>query len=82
MEITEEIEIDCPCWAASYLGNNDSSGLSDEDIKTIQTWMSTLKREGEVYDFVFTSDVDEFNPYPAFGTACATVKTRLIYFKK
>ena len=75
-------EYDIPEWAVCALAYGDYSALAEEDEKTLNDWTASLKKDGYVWDIVFTSDTDEFNPYPAFGLACATCKATVVYYKK
>lgn len=77
-----DTEVDIPEWAVCAIAYGDHSGLTDEDERTLGEWTATLAKVGYVWDIVFTSDTDGFNPHPAFGLACATCKATIVYYKK
>ena len=82
MDIIDEIEFDIPEWAVCPIEYRDYSGINEEDERTLQNWMQSLKRDNATWDIVFTSDTNEFNSHPAFGLPCATVRARVVYFAK
>jgi hypothetical protein len=66
---------DFPKWALSALINGDDSGISDEDIKTLDEF---LLRYSEIIMWDIDADSLEnggFKNYPLFGLAtdCCTV---------
>ena len=77
-----DAEYDIPDWAVVPLAYGDNSGLTEEDEKTLYEWTASLKEDGFVWDIVFTSDTNEFNPHPAFGLACATCRATVVYYRK
>lgn len=81
MEIIEEYEYDVPCWAICAIEYNDESGLSAEDVETLHEWYRSLRKDGLTWGIVFTSEVDKFNPHPAFGLPCDTDRARVYYYR-
>ena len=71
--------INLPTWAASYLVNGDSSGLTDEDIETVDSWESELEYNCLTYDFRDHEEYEGsyFTQYPEFGLPCDCEKVRL-----
>ena len=77
--ITYENEM--PDYCLSYLINDDASGIDDDDVKNTDDFMK------EFYDYadelkghVVVDVIDEegsFNPFPAFGLACNTLKCNI-----
>lgn len=68
-----------PTWALGYLINGDATGLEDEELEIIKTWIE----KNNVYDVASPSG-DESQPYfsyyPAFGKA-SEVEDCTVFFK-
>lgn len=77
-----DTEYDIPEWAVCAIEYGDRSGLTEEDEKELDEWQLSLKKDGYVWNVVFTSDTDAFNRHPAFGLPCATCKATVVYYKK
>lgn len=77
-----DAEYDIPDWAVCAIEYGDRSGLTEEDEKMLDEWKASLKKDGYVWNIVFTSETNEFNRYPAFGLACSTCKATVVYYKK
>ena len=77
-----DYECDIPEWAVCAIEYRDNSGLTKEDEKTLEEWKAGLRKDGYVWDIVFTSDTNSFNPCPEFGLACATVRATVVYYRK
>ena len=64
-----------PSYALSYLINGDSSGLSDEDIATIDKWYKSWQDVADEVNgsiVIATLDEREFHTkYPEFGLPCS-----------
>ena len=71
-------ENEIPDYALCYLINDDPSGLDDDEIKTIDNFMEEFYQEAERLGGHVVIDVIDwegsFNPFPAFGLACNTLK--------
>lgn len=77
---------DFPNWAIPFFYNDDSSGLSEEDIKDATEWYErkykALESEGFYgLDFYFGDDTG-FHHYPAFGLACDCVHCEIYGYKR
>jgi hypothetical protein len=65
--------VDIPSWSLCYLINNDDSGLNDDEIAMVDSWLETLPK-GFSLD---CGSEEEFSAYPEFGLACSTVNTAI-----
>lgn len=72
-------DADFPNWALSYFVNGDSSALTEEEIREVDTWVDGMRRDGYV-DETITDDTNEFCAHPAFGLGSDT--TRVRFYKK
>ena len=63
-----------PDYAASYLVNGDSSGISEEDIQNIDNWIDSYYEgySGLIWDI--EGEEGSFDSCPPFGLACNTFK--------
>lgn len=68
-EVYRKLKI--PTWALCYLVNSDSSGLDDDDRKTVDSWVDRI-REGGRIDVCCPREGAEpyFCSHPEFGLAC------------
>ena len=64
--------INLPTWAVDYLVNGDSSGISEEDIATVDQWLESLDHHCVSFDFDCDGEIlgTFFTQYPEFGLAC------------
>lgn len=69
-----------PSYAICYLVNDDPSGLSDDDIKNINNWVDSMKKEGKCMDVSPISGRDEyFDSTPPFGLPCNSIDCWINY---
>ena len=84
MKPYNEYEIDLPVYSASYLINGDASGLEDDDIKEIDSYMEGFYVEAKRVNGHVVIDIgeeeEEFTHMPAFGLACNTVSATITIF--
>lgn len=80
MKKLAEYEVKFPAWALSYVVNGDSSGISAEDKKQVDTYMRQYEGRGHVE--VCTPADDNWEPYfdwnPEFGLACDVVDCTIL----
>jgi len=77
MEVVTKCSVDIPSWAIAYMENDDCSGITEEEKKTVDNYLKSMKDEG-YENFEVTDDVNEFNSHPEFGLAGATTKVIFI----
>ena len=74
-----------PDYALSYLVNDDSSGIEEEDKKTIDSYMEFFYHEAKINNgsviIDTTSNESFFTWSPAFGLACNCFKASIIILK-
>ena len=75
MELVGEYRI--PCYALSYLVNNDASGITDEDVNEIDSFIERENLNGCSID---VGEYNEFDTCPAFGLACSTNVVRFLRY--
>ena len=95
-KISEYTELKIPDYALSYLVNNDSSGIEEEDIKNIDSFMEQFYTEAKENDgnVIFnTSEIIDgdgeileyqepyFCHFPVFGLACNVVDCTVLIVK-
>ena len=84
MNIAYKESINIPDYAICYLVNGDSSGLNEEEIILIDTWINVYYAKAEeLYghlNIVQLNDDDSgsFDSFPPFGLACNTFECELI----
>lgn len=64
-----------PNWALCYLVNGDRSGLSEDEVHQVDSWLTRLRDAGFTMESV-TDDTNDFCRFPAFGDACDTTRVR------
>jgi hypothetical protein len=78
-------EIRLPAYAASYLINDDSSGLESDDKKNIDQYMESFYQLADLHNAYVTIDITGDEPYftscPAFGLACDVVDCTIYIMK-
>ena len=74
-----------PQWALCYVVNNDPSGLSDEDIASVDQWLAkksdALDLDGEEFSHFSFGDDTGFYHYPLFGLGCDCVHWEIWGYK-
>ena len=85
METIESYTVEVPEYSLCYIINDDASGLNDEEVKNIDTFMQEYyDRASELKGHVIFSTTEEegsFNPFPEFGLACNTVTCKILICK-
>ena len=81
--LKEYDELAIPSWALSYLVNNDSTGLSDQDQAQVDSFMADFEAEAKSLNahVMFADDADGgefFTHYPEFGLACNCVEAKIL----
>ncbi len=81
MEITMEKTTEkIPTWSLSYLVNGDASGLTDEEIQTIDRWYKDMG--AQVVSPIMDDECNlhpYFSHYPAFGLPTEAVDCDILY---
>ena len=62
-----------PQWALMYLDYGDDSALEPHDKALVDGFVDRLRKEGFRLVAPIDGSESEFEPHPAFGSACATV---------
>ena len=84
MKTVYKESVNIPDYAMCYLVNGDSSGLNDDDITLIDTWINVYYAKAEKLqghlNIVQLNDNDSgsFDSFPPFGLACNTFECELI----
>lgn len=74
-----------PGWALCYIEYGDKTGLTDEDIKNVDDFYKSYRKEGmEIQGIYPVRDKDEdyeayFSRCPAFGLPCDVVDCYVMY---
>jgi hypothetical protein len=81
LKVYDELAI--PSWALSYLVNNDSTGLSDQDQAQIDSFMADFEAEARGLNahVMFADDAEGgefFTNSPEFGLACNCVEAKIL----
>jgi hypothetical protein len=67
-----------PSYALPYLINNDSSGLSQDDIRIIDRWLDDwLESSRSVEGYLVispTGESERFTRFPEFGLPCMYIE--------
>jgi hypothetical protein len=77
MKIVNHISAAVPTYALSYLVDGDASGIEQEDVSNIETWMAECRENllashpGATVDLIIRDGAESsFTSFPAFGLAC------------
>lgn len=85
MTISEYTELAVPDYALSYLVNGDSSGIDDDDKKTIDEWYQQFIDEAQAVSghiiFDASSEDSYFTWDPEFGLACECCNCTILIVK-
>jgi len=84
MKTIKEYEINLPDYSLSYLINADSSGLSEEEVKTIDNYMRfyyNLAKFDNASVIISPEEESFFTWNPAFGLACDCTKATILIVK-
>lgn len=74
-----------PSYAVCYLIYGESDGLTEDDIKNIDSWVEKMQNNnnGKCFDVSPISGRDEyFDPCPCFGLPCDSIDCWIIYAKE
>lgn len=87
MKIIDYCEDSLPTYALSYLFNGDASGITTEDEKNADAWLSGItERLNRDYPgcsvglLIDENDEGGFQRHPAFGLACDCVTCAVAVF--
>jgi hypothetical protein len=82
MKTLENYTEQIPVYAMGYLHNDDSSGLSDEEIKLIDDYFQQFYDRAKELDAHVIIGCPEgegsFTHHPAFGLACDCIETEIL----
>lgn len=65
-------EVDFPTWALNYLFNDDSTGLTPDEVAMVEDWK-------EHKEFFTSIENAFFSKYPAFGLPCECIELKYCY---
>lgn len=85
MKIKDRMTVQIPAWAMPYIFNADCSGIEDEDIKLVDDWFESLKKEGWGYPEISLVDHDadpSFTYCPEFGLPCDCYECEVVCFER
>ena len=68
---TEIYQYTIPTWSICAIEYGDYSGLTDEDIQILETFLADLPQAGGCFSY---SEEEYFSRYPSFGLACTCVE--------
>lgn len=63
-------EVKLPAWAVCYLLNGDSSGMEDDEVSMVDSWIENSPWSSVYAIYDIGEDEPSFTHYPAFGSAC------------
>lgn len=69
-----------PDYAACYLEYGDESGLNEEDIKNIDSWVKSIEDNNPEIKGALCFEYGEetgFTYYPEFGLGCNCIKIKV-----
>lgn len=66
LHLIETVQL--PTWALCYIFNNDSSGLSDDEVQQVDSWYDGYT--GGVTVALSADNESSFTTSPEFGLAC------------
>ena len=85
MKTIENYKVEIPTYALCYLVNDDASGLENNEIKAIDSYMQEYYDMAKKFNghVIFSCGEGEgsFNHFPAFGLACETVECEILICK-
>jgi hypothetical protein len=81
LKVYDELAI--PSWALSYLVNDDSTGLSDQDQAQVDSFMADFEAEAKSLNahVMFADDAEGgefFTNSPEFGLPCNCVEAKIL----
>lgn len=76
MKTIAEYEVKFPSWALSYVINGDDSGITPEDKRLVDSYMSRFPA-GAIVDYEAEAG-EYFTWCPEFGLACDVVDAHII----
>lgn len=81
----EKVEERIPSWSLCYIAYGDKRGISDEDVKQVECFYDSYRKNGMEIQGIYPihDDNENFESYfsssPAFGLPCDVVDCDVVY---